>query len=287
MRIILNLIYISVATISSYSFANLFDVPLRSLELKSSVKVDATLLNQISSPSTVYIQDASIQHMGVDEKKPYCELTKFSYSTSHEEAEVFLIDSVEGAFVYDPSFFTTSTFRTKLKLSNPYQFLELTCVNPLGEKQRIEEISINDLAVILGNYLSLDSLNIKPGTFEPRFSPPITIDLIKRELSLKLNKAVSLNIDESHTYYFAVIGKCRFFSWNNEISLHQNQVLRAISFEMTYTFNELINLNPSIILRFNESSGIQCKGSSEKRMFDYQDFWDATGKKDIDWILNI
>lgn len=59
------------------------------------------------------------------------------------------------------------------------------------------------------------------------------------------------------------------------------------SYELTYHKESLFSQNPSIILRFNDSDGIMCESKAEKRMFDYQDFWDATGKDDISWVISI
>ena len=170
------------------AWAGLFDVPLRSFELKSRFQIATTLLDHISAPNTIYIQDAQVQYLGVDEKRPYCSLTKFIQTENNEEFETFSLDAIEGAYVYAASWLQISSFRTTLKLSNSKQFIELSCVNPISDTQRVEELNISNLNPIWGNYLQLEEFNINPGNFKPRFSPPITNDFVVNKLEIKINK---------------------------------------------------------------------------------------------------
>lgn len=207
---------------------------------------------------------------------------------NNDEYESFSLDSIEGAYVHAPSWLLNSSFRTTFKLSNSKQFIELSCNNPISDTQKVEELNINGLNPILGNYFQLENFNISSGNYKPRFAPPITNDLIINKLSIKLNQNIQLeNTSESPSAYKATIGNCEFFSLDQKTSYKQGDILKAKSFEIVYTDDNLIIQNPTIILRFNDNSGMMCRGSSEKRMFDYQDFWDATGKTDIDWIISI
>lgn len=281
-------VFLVLSLLSVNAWANLFDVPLRSFELKSRFQIATSLLDHISAPNTVYIQDSKIQYLGVDEKRPYCSISKYIQTDNSDEYETFSIESIEGAYVYAPSWLLNPSFRTTLKLSSSKQFIELSCVNPVSDSQRVEELNISNLNSILGNYLQLESFNINSGNFKPRFSPPITNDLIVNKLKIKLNKNVELlNSDESPNQYEAIVGKCKFFSMSEKVSYKQGDVLKSTSYELVYANDNMISQKPTIILRFDDNAGLMCEGSSEKRMFDYQDFWDATGKTDIDWIISI
>lgn len=281
-------IIIIIALFSLNSWAGLFDVPLRSLELKSRIQISTSLLDHISAPNTLYIQDAQVQYLGVDEKRSYCSLTKFIQTDASNEFESFTLDAVEGAFVYAPSWLLTSSFRTTLKLSNSKQFIELSCINPISNSQKVEELNFSGLNSIWGNYLQLESFNINSGDFKPRFSPQITNDFIANKLKIKINKNIELiNSDESPNHFEAEIGKCKLFSIGEKTSIKQGEELKPNSYEVVYTNDGLVNQKPTIILRFNDNFGMMCEGNSNKRMFDYQDFWDATGKTDVDWVISL
>lgn len=179
-----------------------------------------------------------------------------------------------------------SQFRTSLNFSSTNQSIELVCARPIADDQRIEELNMSDLLLVLGSFIQLENIHIIPGDFRPRFAPQISPDLVTQRLKIRFNQKLELrkNPDVPNASD-ARVGKCRFFSQSENKVYNTHEILRPSSFEIVYSAFQSLKTNPSIILRFDQVSGVICEGQSNKRMFDYQDFWDATGKTIIEWIL--
>ena len=279
-------IYFLVFAVAIHAKANFMDVPLRSLSLGSQVQLATRLLNHISAPGTILIQDGLIQPMRVDESRSFCSITKYSDIETAGEFESYILNSIEGAFVYQPEMAAPSQFRTTLSFSNKNHGLEISCAHPLANDQRIEELNMSELSLILGSFIQLENIHIIPGDFRPRFAPQISTDLVTQRLKIRFNQKLALmknpNLPNASE---ARVGKCRFFSQSKSKTFNTGEVLRPSSFEIVYSAFHSLKTNPSIILRFDQLSGVICEGQSNKRMFDYQDFWDATGKTAIEWVL--
>jgi hypothetical protein len=112
-------IYLLVFAVAIQAKANFMDVPLRSLSLGSQVQLATRVLNHISAPGLVMIQDGMIQAMHVDQNRPYCSLTKYSAIESTSEFVSFRLDSMEGAFVYQKEMAMKKTKKAKKVMAGP------------------------------------------------------------------------------------------------------------------------------------------------------------------------
>lgn len=279
---------------SANADASMFDVPLRSISLKSEIALKTETLEQISVPGRISIQSGKrVPEFEVNDNLPRCSiLSHDSFTDILTEFVTFKIISIHGVALGESS--NKIYFRTKISLqTEKLSSIQLECVRPLNSSSAIEELSLSDFSEILGDHIKLRSVRLIPGSFEPRNTLAMSKDLILNHLKIELSNDLTLNPNVDDVKELgAKIGKCNFFQFGagdgKSVSYPKNSIFIPKTIEILYRRDAIINARPHVIMRFDESLnfGVSCDGSSLDRMFDYQDFWDATGKNGlINWII--